>query len=125
MHQFPKEKKLLKSREFRRVLDSGKKFILPEVVVFSEENKLKSSRMGLIVTKKIGNAVVRNRIKRRLREVFRQAEHHSDETKLDLDLVFIARAKAKTCTYEKLSSSFEFALKHLIRRHKASKDKRL
>ena len=120
MYKFPKEKKLLKAREFRRVLDSGKKFILPEMVVFSEKNSLNSNRMGLIVTKKIGNAVVRNKIKRHLREVFRQNNPSPNEERLDL--VFIARSKAKTAGFDKLSRSFDFAMRHITKRHKASKE---
>lgn len=121
MYKLPKEKKILKAQEFKQTLKSGIKFVLPEVVLFSAKNDKDTSRMGLIVTKKIGNAVIRNKIKRRLREVFRKTKHHYDEKKEPLDLVFIARANAKTASYEKLSQSFEFALHHLVRRHKNSK----
>ena len=78
--------------------------------------------MGLVVTKKIGNAVTRNKIKRQLREIFRQSSCHTKADRLDLDLVFIARAKSKTASYEKLSGSFEFALGHLAKRYKRSQE---
>lgn len=122
MYKFPKEKKLLKARDFKQVLGAGNKFVLPEVVLFSRKNEFETSRMGLIVTKKIGNAVVRNKIKRRLREIFRQTKHHKEQNQVNLDLVFIARPKVKTVSYEKLDQSFEFALKHLVRRHRSSQE---
>ena len=121
LYKFPKEKKLLKSREFKNVLDSGAKFILPELIIFSKPSDLESSRMGLIVTKKVGNAVIRNKIKRRLREVFRLSKTFDEGELPALDLVFIARQKAITASYEKLTSSYEFALKHVTRRHSKTK----
>jgi len=49
------------------------------------------SRFGMAVSRKVGNAVVRNRVKRRLRDVFR---HHQDELPGPWDVVFIARGSA-------------------------------
>lgn len=121
LYKLPKEKKLLKSREFKTVLNKGAKFVLPEVVLFSKKNELPASRMGLIVTKKVGNAVVRNKIKRRLREVFRLSDVFREGEVPALDLVFIARPKAVTASYEKLARSYEFALKHVIKRHSRTK----
>ena len=122
MYTLPKTKKLLKSREFQTVLNSRVKFVLPEVVIFSKPNKLGTSRMGLVVTKKIGNAVTRNKIKRQLREVFRQSSCQKNSNRHDLDLVFIARAKSKSTSYEKLSESFEFALGHIEKRYKRNQE---
>jgi ribonuclease P protein component len=65
-------------------------------------------RLGLTVSKKVGNAVVRNRIRRRLREAFRQvAPAHAKPVH---DYVLIARKKALLCAYSALIGELEFAL---------------
>jgi len=56
-------------------------------------------RFGFTVTKKIGNAVVRNRIRRRLREVVRRAEHGADKA---TDYVLVGRRAALTLQFERL-----------------------
>jgi ribonuclease P protein component len=56
-------------------------------------------RFGFTVTKKIGNAVVRNRIRRRLREVVRRAEHGADKA---TDYVLVGRPAALTLQFERL-----------------------
>ena len=120
MNKLPKTKKILKAQEFKQTLQTGKKFVVPELVLFAAKNPSnQSNRMGFIVTKKIGNAVARNKIKRRLREIFRQLDTETtQEEQTPLDLVFIARAKTKTASYNKLEQSFKFAFNNIIKRHK-------
>lgn len=71
-------------------------------------------RFGLTVTKKLGNAVVRNRIKRRLREAFRQA---AAEATPGHDYVLIARKNALLCPFSALIGDVQFALPRV---HKAA-----
>jgi ribonuclease P protein component len=75
------------------------------------------ARLGLTVTKKVGNAVVRNRIRRRLREAFRQV---ANSTKENHDYVLIARKNALLCEYSALIGELEFALSriHTVRMEK-------
>ena len=68
---FPKIYHLRKSREFRRVFQHGKKVVTPSLVFHVLKQGEGVPRLGLAVSKKVGNAVVRNRVKRRIREVFR------------------------------------------------------
>lgn len=117
MYKLPKTKKILKAQEFKRTLQNGKKFVVPELVLFAAKAKQEqnSDRLGMIVTKKIGNAVERNRVKRRLREIFRQTQPINPEQ--PLDLVFIARNKVTAASFDKIEQSFKFAYKNLVRRH--------
>ena len=68
---FPKKLRLLRRTEFRRVYEEGKRRSAPLCTVFFRANGLPHSRLGLTATRAAGNAVLRNRLKRRVREVFR------------------------------------------------------
>jgi ribonuclease P protein component len=70
-HAFPKHLRLLRRNEFRRVYEEGKRRSAPLCTVFFRANGLAESRLGLTVPATVGNAVLRNRVKRRIREAFR------------------------------------------------------
>jgi ribonuclease P protein component len=70
-HSFPKYLRLLRRIEFRRVYDEGRRRRAPLCTVFYLANGLSYSRLGITVPRALGKAVLRNRVKRRLREVFR------------------------------------------------------
>lgn len=72
MNVSQKPEKLHNSRQFRSVYNEGQKFHAPFFTAFIRKNDSVEQRIGLTVTRKIGNAVVRNRCKRRLREVVRR-----------------------------------------------------
>jgi len=69
---FPKTLRLLRRNEFRRVYQEGCRRSARLCTVFFRSNGLSESRIGLTVPAAVGNAVLRNRLKRRVREVFRQ-----------------------------------------------------
>jgi ribonuclease P protein component len=101
MQTFPPSLRLRNRTEFKETLDNGIKVVCPEMVVvatLSKTNKAseKLTRIGLIASKKVGNSVVRNRVKRNLRESFRiMHEGLSEQSEFSgVDLVVIARAKA-------------------------------
>ena len=77
-------------RDFARVKQSGRRLVngclIANWLTLTEES---ASRVGVVVSKKVGGAVVRNRAKRLLRETFRVHQH---EFKQPLDLVLVARA---------------------------------
>ena len=66
-----KKYKLRKDLEFKKVYKSGKNFWNRNLVLYKKENNLECTRIGISVSKKVGNAVVRNKIKRRIREIYR------------------------------------------------------
>ena len=62
---------LKKNYEFRRLYSRGKSAAAPVLVVYCRQNGTDRGRVGFTVSNKIGNAVVRNGIRRRLREIYR------------------------------------------------------
>ena len=68
---FPKSSRLLKRGEFRRVYDEGQRRSGSLCAAFFRPNGLALTRLGITVPARVGGAVIRNRLKRRLREVFR------------------------------------------------------
>jgi ribonuclease P protein component len=85
---FPKSRRLLKAAEFDRVFHRRRSQSDSLVVVYACENDLPHARLGLVVSRKCGNAVVRNRWKRCLRDAFRLAQH---ELPAGLDFVALPR----------------------------------
>ena len=81
---FPRTDRLTSRRQFTTVYDQGRRVRGSVVAVFGLENRLGRCRVGFTVTRKLGNAVVRNRIKRILREIYRLNELSSTGS---LDLV--------------------------------------
>ncbi len=73
-------------------------------------NELGTLRLGLSVSKKVGNAVVRNTLRRRMREIFAVV---SGEAEDDLDLVISACPAAREATFEELRGEFDRALRKL------------
>lgn len=74
------------------------------------------ARIGYTVTKKMGNAVARNRIKRRLREAWKRAAPQRAEA--GCDYVLIARNKAMTCDFSELVREMEFAFSRITAKDK-------
>ena len=89
--RFPKSRKLLKTAEFDRVFRRRRSQADGMLLVYGCENDLPGARLGLVVSKKCGNAVSRNRWKRCIREAFRLAQH---ELPSGVDLVVLPRAGA-------------------------------
>jgi len=71
-NRFPKTARLLKARDYRRVYDAGRRKAGRFLQVFYCSNQLGNSRFGIAVSKRFGNAVRRNLIKRRIREGVRR-----------------------------------------------------
>ena len=88
---FPKTARLRKRPEFQRLSRTGKKVHSSNFVVISKTNDKGETRLGITVSAKVGNAVVRNRIKRLVREFFRRRRH---ELAPGLDILVIARKSA-------------------------------
>jgi ribonuclease P protein component len=85
---FNKNERLTKRPQFEQVLASGKKRRIDRIcTVFSLPNGLEDGRLGIIASKKIGNAVKRNLAKRKIREVFRKIK---SEIHPSVDVVIIS-----------------------------------
>ena len=75
----------------------------PYVVVYCRRNREKVNRLGYTVSTKLGHAVVRNRVRRRLREIYRLNAH---KLKTGYDIVVVARSRSVGAAYQKLEAGF-------------------
>lgn len=87
---------------FRRLYHSDG-FASPYLVLYARKNRTATNRVGITVSKKLGKAHIRNRIRRRLREVYRL---HEDQFLPGWDIVLVARSKALTADFAALTKSF-------------------
>lgn len=115
---FPKEVRLRRRAEFLRVQDRGQKVTADCLLVLVLPNGRPDglTRVGLTVSSKVGNAVVRSRIRRRLRELFRTRRASLPK---GLDMVFIARSSAKDADGPRVTRAFERVQQELARRYPA------
>lgn len=83
---FPKKRRLASNRQFKAVLDQGRRAGNRLLTLYAAPNQCGYPRLGISVGKSSGNAVVRNRLKRLLREAFRQSQ---DRIPRDFDYVLM------------------------------------
>ena len=81
---------ICRNNDFRRIYASGKSYVSPLVVVYALKNRTKNVRVGITTSKKVGNAVQRNRSRRVIREAFRAL---APRVRPGFDLVLVARGK--------------------------------
>ncbi|MFI3168849.1 MAG: ribonuclease P protein component [Faecalibacterium sp.] len=90
------------NREFSRMYAKGKSYVHPQVVLYVLKNKNKPTRVGFTATKKVGNAVKRNRARRVMKEALSQ--HLPKDTK-GFDLVLVARGQTPFIKSTQLSKT--------------------
>ena len=83
---------------------------MPTLVIYTRPNRSGGNRVGFTVTVKLGHAVVRNRVRRRLREIYRL---HESELRRGADLVVVARGRSVEATYRRLEQDFLTACRKL------------
>lgn len=81
---------ICRNQDFKRIYARGKSYVSPLLVVYTMKNRTGQVRIGITTSKKIGNAVLRNRSRRVLREAYRVL---ADKISPGVDLVFVARGK--------------------------------
>lgn len=99
------------SHDFRRIAQTGQKWVTPAFIMQLSKNDASGFRLGLTVSRKVGNAVVRNRAKRRLREAVRL--YLKDQPLDGFDIVLIGRTAAADIDFIKLQKDLRWALKSL------------
>lgn len=101
---------LKKNRDFQLVYKTGTSYVNKYLVMYAKENQLGKNRIGISVSKKVGNSVVRHRLCRLVRESYRL---HEDVFRRGFDIVVVARVSAKERTFREIESAFL----HLSRLH--------
>ena len=107
---------LKKNKDFQYVYNNGKSLANRFLVMYVVENNTEKNNLGISVSKKVGNSVIRHHITRLIRESYRLQEEMFNS---GLDIVVIARGTAKSATFHEISS----ALVHLGGLHKIVKKK--
>ena len=88
---------------FRRAYNRGKSAADSRLALYVRRNGQKANRLGFTVSTKVGGAVVRNRVRRRLREIYRL---HEGALASGCDVVVVARVQAASSGYHQLEKSF-------------------
>jgi ribonuclease P protein component len=100
---YPKSARVRRRSDYLEIQRDGRRRHTPHLVLIRRAATGPRSRLGVTVSKRVGNAVVRNRVKRILRELFRtrQSELHPA-----LDVIVIAKPGAETLTYAQAAAEF-------------------
>lgn len=88
---------------FQRLYRKGTRSAMPTLALYSRKNGRPYNRLGLTTGAKLGHAVVRNKLRRRLRAIYRL---HEAELKPGFDIVVVCRAGAVTASYQRLERDF-------------------
>jgi len=103
-----REFRLTRTKDFKRVREAGKSVHHPLVVLVYSDSELPQARMAAVASKAVGNAVVRNFTKRRLKSCL---ERYSTRIKKNTDLVFFARREIIHASFQEICLAIEDLLK--------------
>ncbi len=100
---FPWHHRIVRTADYQSMYSMGRKLNSENFVLFGRENILGHHRLGITVSRRIGSAVVRNRIKRLFREIFRKS---SNEIPHHFDIVVNAKRGCISASYSALRQEF-------------------
>ncbi|MGL4393550.1 MAG: ribonuclease P protein component [Fusobacteriaceae bacterium] len=107
-----KKNKIKKDHEFQKIYDCGKKEFGNYLIIFFKENKDKILKIGYVASKKVGNAVCRNRMRRLFKEYFIK---NDGKIKDNYDIICVAKRKAgekiKELSFYDIEKDFERVMK--------------
>ena len=110
--EFPHHVRIVRSSEYRALYKAGKKIHSERFVLFCRANNLGHPRLGITVSRKVGGAVVRNRIKRLLKEIFRRS---IIQTPRQIDIVFNAKSGCAGVSYAELQVEWLAAIQKVYK----------
>lgn len=96
--------------EFRRIYRKGRFAVCPYLVVYCLKNRAGGSRLGVTVSKKLGHAVVRNRVRRRIRELYRL---NRDKMQSGWDVIIVGRSRSIGGSFQKMTEAYLDCLRRL------------
>jgi ribonuclease P protein component len=96
-----------KNAEFKKVYSEGRYYVEKYIVMYAIKNSSDYNKVGYSVSKKVGKAVTRNRIKRLMKENYRLLEN---DTKKGFDIIFTARRGSSEADYENIRANMESVL---------------
>ena len=105
---FPRSLRVRSRADYLKIQRSGQKMGGRYLIILSMDNELPASRFGITVSRKTGNAVTRNRVKRRIRELQR---FNRDSVVTGKDIVVIATQKASEATFERMKMEYTDLIK--------------
>lgn len=91
------------NRDFQRLYRRGRSAAAGTLVLYCQRNRKGESRLGITTGTKLGHAVVRNKARRRIREIYRL---HKDELQSGWDIVVVARVRATSAGYQAMERDF-------------------
>ena len=95
------------NKNFRYLYYRGGSEVTKTLVLYFKKNKIGTNRLGITVSKKVGNAVVRNRVRRLIKENYRLKE---EEIRNGFDIVIVARTRAGNSDLWKIGKDLDFLL---------------
>lgn len=107
--RFRKEERITRPQEFKKILKLGKRISSRNFVFYMKESENPLHRLGIIIKKEIGPAILRNRIKRYIREFFRQ---NKSQIKNFYDIIIMVK---KGCSINRYQETEEELKKILIK----------
>ena len=116
--RFSKDRRVRRRGEFQRVFDLSLRSKGRYLTILVAPNEAGTSRLGIVASRKLGDAVRRNRAKRLIREVFRR----SNWPQRGMDVVVIPRRELFDAAYEDLEADFRNTLKRCAARLPATSD---
>lgn len=94
--------RLKKNYEFKYVYNKGKVYSNNLLVMYLVKNKTNYNRVGFSVSKKVGKSVIRNKVRRRIKEIFRLSCENIEK---GYNIIFVSRVKAKEAAYKELEKA--------------------
>ncbi|MDD3268228.1 MAG: ribonuclease P protein component [Syntrophomonadaceae bacterium] len=103
-----KEARIRTGREYRQVYQDGKRLVGKYIIIYWKENQRPVNRFGIVTSKKVGQAVIRNRAKRQLRAIARSS---ANKIRGNYDIVVVARTSIKDSAFEMIEKDFQLLIK--------------
>jgi ribonuclease P protein component len=96
LFRFTRKERITYPQDFKRVMKTGRKLVSRNFILFMKENGKEFHRLGVVVSKEVGPATCRNRIKRVCREFFRLHKHRIKGT---FDIIILAKRECRVRRY--------------------------